>query len=79
MFYKNKKINFNYVRTQGNKKNSFSLHSFVFKCLIPTCICYLFVFKYFNYLYKKNTKLLLKKKKSLPHVKTIHSYLEISI
>ena len=37
---------------------------------------YLFVFKYFNYLYIKNTKLLLKKN-PLPHVKTTHSHREI--
>ena len=60
----------------NEKKNSFPLLPFVFKCLIPICICYLFDFKYFNYVYKKkkkkNTKLLLKKT-PLPHVKTTHS------
>ena len=64
------------------KKIHYSHHPFVFKCLILICICYLFEFKYFNYLYKKNTKLLLPKKKKknpLPHVKTTHSYSEISM
>ena len=32
-------------------------HSYpIFKCLIPIYICYLFEFKYFNYIYQKNTK-----------------------
>ena len=35
------------------KKFFFSLHLFVFRCLNPICICYLFEFKYFNYVYKK--------------------------
>ena len=42
-------------------------------------IYYLFEFKYFNYLYKKNTKLLLQKKKKnylTQIVKTTHSYPE---
>ena len=52
-------------RTPLKKKNNFSLHSFVFKYLILICVYYLFEFKYFNYLYKKNiyTKLLLPNKK----------------
>ena len=53
------------------KKKKFSLHLFVFKCLNPICICYLFEFKYFNYVYKKkkkNTKLLLPKKKKILHL-----------
>ena len=55
------------------KKNHYSHHpSYLY--------CYLFEFKYFNYLYKKNTKLLLPKQKNpLPHVKTAHSYPEISM
>ena len=65
-------------------KNSYSHHSFVFKCLIPICIYYLFEFKCFNYIYKtkkKKNKITSPKKKktSLPHVKATHSYPEISI
>ena len=36
--------------------------TFVFKCLNPICICYLFEFKYFNYLYKKKYKINFSKK-----------------
>ena len=41
------------------KKSYYSYHPFVFKCLITIYICYLFEFKYFNYL------ILIKKKKLL--------------
>ena len=58
-----KRIILSHIQNGKKKKNYYSHHPFVFKCLIPIYICYLFVFKYFNYLYKKNTKLLLKKKK----------------
>ena len=55
-----KKISIMYIYKE---KKGFSLHPFVLKCLIPICICYLFEFKYFNYLYlKKKNKLLLPKK-----------------
>ena len=61
-----------YIYTR--KKKSFSLHPFVFKFLIPVYICYLFEFKYFNYVYqrKKNhylsrTKGKRKKKKPYYH------------
>ena len=41
---------------QKGEKKPYSHHPFVFKCLIPIYICYLFEFKYFNYVYIKNKK-----------------------
>ena len=64
------------------EKNLYSHYQFVFKYLIPIYICYLFEFKYFNYLYKIKTKLLFSKKKKknpLPYFKTTHSYSKISM
>ena len=49
-FQKNVKI---IILSHLKKKKGYSHYPFVFKCLIPTCICFLFEFKYFNYLYKK--------------------------
>ena len=50
---------------QKREKNHYFHHPFVFKCLIPIYICYLIEFKNFNYLYKKNTKLIFQKKKPI--------------
>ena len=44
------------------KKNSFSLHLFVFKYMIPIFICFLLEFKYFNFFLNKIT--FFKKKKN---------------
>ena len=68
------------------KKNCYSNHQFVFKCLITICICYLFELKHFNYLYKNNIKnyffqikKIKKNKNPLLQVKTTHFYPEISM
>ena len=45
-----KRIILSHVQKE-KKKNHYSHHLFVFKYLIPICICYLFVFKYFKFLY----------------------------
>ena len=79
----------NVQKKNTNKQTKrYSHHSFVFKCPILISIYYLFVFKYFNYLYQNiyiyiyiyihTLQNYFKKKKSLPHIITTHSYLEIS-
>ena len=60
-------------RTKGKKENRYSHHPFVFKCLIPICICYLFEFKYFNSLYKKkNAKCKITSSKKIKRVILSH-------
>ena len=56
-----------HVQKGKEKKNRYSQHPFVFKCLIPIFICYLFKFKYFNYLYKK-------KKSKIFVIQILYSY-----
>ena len=55
----------------------YSHHPFIFKCPISICICYLFEFKYFDYLYKiKIQNYFFQKKQKKPllhHIKTAHS------
>ena len=53
-----------YVHKREKKKKTVFLSThFVFKCLIPIYICYLFEFKYFNYVYKKTQNYFFQKKK----------------
>ena len=62
-------------REKKKKKTVFLSTHFVFKCLIPIYICYLFEFKYFNYVYKKTQNYFFQKKKKKNLIFTTYLYL----
>ena len=70
-----------YVHTEKKKKTVFLSTHFVFKCLIPICICYLFEFKYFNYIYKKTqiTSSKKRKKKKNPYFHQLFVFVRLNL
>ena len=69
-----------YVHKREKKKKTVFLSThFVFKCLIPIYICYLFEFKYFNYVYKKTQNYFFQKKKKKSYFHHLFVFVRLNL